>query len=351
VTIQTAGVSVGNGTVDLVAAALRDGGPRAGTITIAGKAVDISQAAACTVNLTPQTIYAPARGGAFTVSVTSACRWEASSAESWARALNFPGAVHVSVDPNFATRTRVATMQIGSQTLHVTQAPSTSSQPERLTDLVFFQLFGRPAKPDDVFAWAAPLMNDPSSAIQALFTSGETALRSRYVIALYRALLNRAPEFGGWVLQRNALAALDAKNEPAAARDDLVKNFLRSTEFTLINGQPDDVEYIRILYRQILGREPSPSEISFHVRSMRGSNSIAGEADRVAKARDMLLVPEFATKIDVGTTALLLHYALLLRGGQPSEIRGIEAKLHSGTSLQEIIREIISTAEFRNLYE
>src|SRR5204862_5331608 len=79
----TAGASgTGTGTVRFSAAA---GGPRTGTLTIAGQTFTVTQAANCTFAIDPTSATVPAQGGGGSVAVTggAGCAWTASSNAPW----------------------------------------------------------------------------------------------------------------------------------------------------------------------------------------------------------------------------------------------------------------------------
>jgi all-beta uncharacterized protein len=123
----------GNGTVTFAADANTTGLPRAGTLTIAGRTVTVSQAAdqppTCTFTISPTTQAASASTGAVVVSVTASapsCAWTASSAFSWLtvdRASGTgTGSVTVTWADNTATAARSGAATIAGQTLTVNQA-------------------------------------------------------------------------------------------------------------------------------------------------------------------------------------------------------------------------------------
>jgi hypothetical protein len=147
-----------------------------------------------------------------------------------------------------------------------------------------------------------------------LFTAEETGHRSRYVTELYSGLLNRVPEQAGWVFQRSALAAMDAQGDPVTARDALISNFIAAAEFTAVYGRRSDAEFVRIVYRQIVGREATPRELEWQL------SMITQPRDQVALVRNSLLTPEVLGRFRRRTVALLIFHALLLREPHPTEV-------------------------------
>jgi hypothetical protein len=76
-----------------VDAQANSGGPRSGTVTIAGQTLTVSQESGCTFTVSPETIGAPAAGGPGHIAVTGApsCAWTASSAAGWITIASAPG--------------------------------------------------------------------------------------------------------------------------------------------------------------------------------------------------------------------------------------------------------------------
>lgn len=68
----------------------------------------------------------------------------------------------------------------------------------------------------------------------------------RFVAGLYAGLLARDAEPGGWLYQRNAIATGQATTTL------LTSNFLNSAEWGLRFGTPNDTEFVRLLYRNVL---------------------------------------------------------------------------------------------------
>ena len=126
----TGGASgTGNGTVQFSAAA---GGPRTGTLTIAGQTFTVTQAANCNFGFGPSGLTIPAAGGSANVSVSAGagCAWTASSNASWLTISsgnngNGSGTVTIvaAANPSVA---RSATLTIGGQSYTVNQASGCS---------------------------------------------------------------------------------------------------------------------------------------------------------------------------------------------------------------------------------
>lgn len=107
------------------------------------------------------------------------------------------------------------------------------------------------------------------------------------VARLYRAVLDRTPDeaglrFHAFTLDRGVPLSLVAED------------FAASPEFDAHFGAPDRSGFVRLLYRNTLGREPDPTEVAFHV----------GRLDGGTRTGDVLLgfseSPEFHARTMAG---------------------------------------------------
>ena len=128
-TIRSGASGEGGGTVRFDAAA-NTGAARTGTLTIAGRAFTVTQAAAassCSASIAPDARSLAAAGGAFQVAVSTGaqCGWSASSGASWIVVQPASGSGSGNVEVVVAANTggaRTGTATIAGRTLTVTQA-------------------------------------------------------------------------------------------------------------------------------------------------------------------------------------------------------------------------------------
>lgn len=76
---------------------------------------------------------------------------------------------------------------------------------------------------------------------------------------LYRAALGRYPEKDGLIYQANAIKTTDLET--------VASQFMASPEFQQRFGAPDDAAFIRLLYDNVLHREPAQSEVDWYLAS------------------------------------------------------------------------------------
>jgi hypothetical protein len=100
---------------------------------------------------------------------------------------------------------------------------------------------------------------------------------------------------------------------------------------------------VRVLYRQILLREPEQSEVDFQVVHMNGANA------RRDLAVTFLSSPEFRITTGPRLTAALLYITLLGRNPDKTEMGERVAQISANVPLEAIIGDILSGSEFEGL--
>jgi uncharacterized protein (TIGR03437 family) len=134
-TISFGQSGTGAGTVGYSVSANNFLAERTTTLTVAGIAFNVTQAAgSCTYTLTPNSTTIPAAGGtaAINVAVNNAqCSWQASSNASWLTITSGAsgtgsGRIELLADVNAATSSRQATLTVGTTTYTVTQSAGCS---------------------------------------------------------------------------------------------------------------------------------------------------------------------------------------------------------------------------------
>jgi hypothetical protein len=159
----------------------------------------------------------------------------------------------------------------------------------------------------------------------------------RFIAGLYVGLLDRNAEYGGWLFQRNALST------GIVNPFQLVANFLSSAEWQLKFGTPTNQEFVRQLYRYVLLREASQSEINLQTAAL------AGGVTRVQLATNFLNTAEFRQGTGPRLTAFLLYSLLLLRDPGQNEMAARIDQIAAATPVKTIVQEIIGSSEFNAL--
>ena len=166
------------------------------------------------------------------------------------------------------------------------------------------------------------------------FDSEEFNAGTRYVAGLYVGLLDRNPEYGGWLFQRNALATGQAS--PNA----LVTNFLSAAEYSLKFGNPSGPEFVRLLYRLVLLRGASDAEVAFQTAALTSGIS------RAQLASNFLNSAEFRIGTGPRLTAFLLYALILQRDATETEFDTLFNQVSSGAPIQTLAETLLNTPEF-----
>ena len=140
ITIKSGATGKGSASVTYTVAATT-GPPRAGTLTIAGLRVSVTQGEGCTYAIAPSSYSVPPSGGSSVIVITAGpgCPWTASSNDNWisvsADSGNGTGTVGFTVAPSSGPP-RTGTLIVAGQTFTVTQSAGCNYSVSPLTNTV-----------------------------------------------------------------------------------------------------------------------------------------------------------------------------------------------------------------------
>ena len=160
---------------------------------------------------------------------------------------------------------------------------------------MYFAAFGRLGSTQEISSHVTS-GRPRAQTVDAFLNSAEFNDGAKFVAGLYVGILGRDAEYGGWLFQRNAMARW------GATPHGLVDNFLNSAEFNQKNPNLSDANFVRLIYRQVLGREATPEEVTFQTTHL---------TSRVNLAVAFLASPEFRNRVGPRLTGFLV-YALLM---------------------------------------
>jgi hypothetical protein len=345
INITSATSGSGNGTVTFSFTA-NSGSPRVGQIFIGGQTYTLNQQGSaivgCVYPPTPENVIVPAEGQAGTFLIPTAttnCAWSAVPNVNWIQVYPPTGTgqtdVSYTIYPNFSTLVRTGRVQIGSMTFNVAQSGTVLNANQRFVALVYFNFLGRYPTPSEIDFQANQLALGASRTdlVMNFFNSAEFNLGGRFIAGMYIGILNRDAEFAGWLFQREALA------RGGISQFQLVANFINSAEFQLRYGALSDDAYVRLLYRQILGREASQQEVNFQLSVLPGMG-------RVQMAVNFLNSPEFRIGNDSRLTSFLLYATLLFRQPDSAEMSFRQGQISTGTAISTLVSQFIEVREF-----
>ena len=312
-----------------------------GTITV----VQSANSGECSaVSIRPPVVQVPdsLTAATFGLDLGADCAWKALSTKSWLQVYPLAGkgssAVEYTVFPNFTSQERSGTINVAGKDFTIIQAGNAETQSWRLIEKLYFNYLGRIGGRDEVQFQITEGIGKgvpPAKIVENFFRTPEFDLGGRFIAGLYVGLLNRVPEYSGWLFQRNALAA------GIVNQRELVTNFLNSFEFAQKFGTLDSPAFVRLLYRQVLLREPSQDEVTFQVQALE-----QGAVDRVGIANAFLNSGEFREGTAPMITTVLLYATLLQRDATPSELASGTMQFASGRTVFDFTNFLVSGSEF-----
>ena len=117
----------GNGTLAYTVAPNTTTASRTATLTVAGRAVTLTQAAGCSYTVSPTTVAVPGSGGSATVAITTTagCSWTAASAATWISVSSASGSgsgsLTLTIAASSQSTARSSTATVAGRTVTVTQ--------------------------------------------------------------------------------------------------------------------------------------------------------------------------------------------------------------------------------------
>jgi hypothetical protein len=318
-----------------------------------GRTTTVTSACA-TVDTTPISVPATGTSSSITVNALSSCFWSASpQAPAGVQSmitLDPPSGsgttkVFYTVYPNLKNVARTGYLNIGGNLVPVVQQANTSDVVTRYIQLLYFSFFGRMPSQQEINGHAADAQT-PAARIalaNAFLYSDEFFNAGRYVAGLYVGLLGRDPEYAGWLYQRNAMLT------NIATPQQLVRNFLNSTEYGLKYGSPTDADFVKLLYRNILLREPSDQEVTNQVNALHDPQN--PNFGRVDMASAFLLSPEFRLKSGPRLMAFNIAAGLYGRDPQDGERMAMMDELANTFDTIDLVNVVMTTPEFTGQVE
>jgi hypothetical protein len=282
------------------------------------------------------------QAGLMVTASSSTCSWTVSSNQDWAQVYPLSGKgtsnIQYTVFPNFSARSRSAVILVNGRPFSIVQAPASGGNDERFVNHIYFNFFGRRPSPVEAKLQVSQgLALGRASMVLNFLQAAEFNAAGRFVAGLYTALLDRDPEYGGWLFQRNAIST--GQTNPLS----LVSNFLSSEEYKLKFGTQTDRQFIQSLYRSVLLREAQPQEITLQ------ASALAGGLTRVQLASAILYSAEFQKNSGPRVTAFLLYATLLNRTPTNRELNSRAAEMSANVPVLSLIDGILDSAEFQNV--
>lgn len=296
----------------------------------------------------PAAIAADPMGGSTSVNLSApdGCSWIATSYAPW---ITIPGAgigagsafIQLAAAANPGP-TITGSVTIMGMPVTVVQTGAQTPAAEALVTHLYLDVLGRPPDPGGLGYFAGAMESgllSGGAAASQMYTSAEFINPWQLVASCYRAILARDADYQGWlyytaVVQRGILLP-----------SQVINSFLGSAEFTGAHGNTSDADFITILYRNALGREPDPGGFDYF------RNALATGAmtrDQVVTA--FIGSPEFLARNGSRLLPLLLYFTLLRRDADPDGLAYYSGLLRSGVPLDAIVNLFLTSPEYLQRY-
>lgn len=193
---------------------------------------------------------------------------------------------------------------------------------------LYRDLLGREASAAERARWASLLDSGTSPADVVRGIVHSTEWRRGFVAAQYRTLLGREPDEGGLSTWVSALAS-------GATTFDVERGFVRSAEYYIRAGSTD-AGLVQALYRDLLGREASASEV-------------ASWTSRIAASGRTAVVDGIASSREHANRVVDQRYRQML--GRAVDAQGLATSidaLNAGGTVQELLVRLAVSGEYRN---
>lgn len=173
--------------------------------------------------------------------------------------------------------------------------------------------------------------------IEALLTDPTTADLSGPVTRLYQAYFLRAPDVGGYNFW------LDAYQKQNPWTFIGISNFfVISDEFKQRYGSLTNEQFVTLIYRNILNREPDPVGFEFWVNELNSGRRSAGQV-----MADFSESPENKLKTRGLAQVYALYANMLKRDVDPVVLAEWVPRVNAGESLRPLIEQLLAKPEYR----
>ncbi len=336
--------SVSNGTVSFTLASNPNVASRSGALSIGGQLFVVTQAGAnCSYSLTSPSGTTTSSGGPVSIGVVTSpgCVWTATSNQPWislaSTSWSGSGSLTANVGANQAS-SRTGGITIAGQPFAVSQVSNRLADTNFFVNQLYLDLLDRSPDLTGFAFWIGQLNSGALNRAQVagqFATSPEFQGNGLYVIKLYESILHRDPDFTGWLFYFNSLIAGGSQ---AAA----LNSFLSSPEFQATYGNPTAAEFVNLVYRNVLGRDPDPTGFNFWVTGLNtGAVSRAGLVDQFIRS------PEYDRIIRARAQANLLYMGFLRRSADPTGLTYWTGVLANPSALPGAISGFITSAEYQ----
>ncbi len=177
-----------------------------------------------------------------------------------------------------------------------------------------------------------------AQVIESFFNSDEFQSNRAPIVRLYFAFFLRIPDYAGLISWMN-----NARN--GMSLNQISEYFAQSAEFQTRYGSLTNDQYVTLLYRNVLGREPDPAGKSGWVAQLDGGHMTRGQV--------MLGFSESAENVSKSLNSVkvtMMYVATLHRSPDQSSFDSAVAGLNGGVPFLNFISGFLSSAEYSHRF-
>jgi hypothetical protein len=197
-------------------------------------------------------------------------------------------------------------------------------------------LLGREGEAAGITFWTSP-PRDRGSTIDAFLTSPEFANFLFPVVTLYANYFQRIPDFAGvqfWLAQRRSGMSLAQLSRALASSD----------EFRSLYGSLDNLQFVTVLYQNVMGRAPDAPGLAFWVGQLD-----SGTMDRSEVILRFSQHPEASKGRTVGSVTVV-YMGMLRRSPEPAELSASLDFLRHNQIPDAFVNNMLALPEYHNRF-
>ncbi len=319
-------------------------GPRSATFQVAGINFTLAQAG-CSYPVTPAPAANPPSGGTsytVTVGASASCAWTAVSNASWLTVTSGASGsgtatVGYTVAANNTGISRTATLAIGGVGYTITQASAGGGTNTQFVKRMYLDFLGRPADAAGLAYWTGQIDSGAQTRAQVaifFFNSVEFKDTGLYITNAYTAVLNRDPDYPGWLFWFTQV-------RNGQAKIGIVNSFIASPEFVQTYGSLNNTQFVQLVYQNVLGRPADAAGLAYWVGRL-----AAGET-RAQMMNDFMTSAEYAARVRTRQLSNLCYLGFLARTPEAAGRMFWTGALDGGLSEADLVNNFISSVEYQ----